>query len=108
MEQFINLFVEHFELCCSALLAVTTTISLIVAIFRKAKFFRLQDFLTYLSTLCSFAESCFGDRPSGSTKLDLVLREARRYSDENHLGLTDDQIVDYIETLLSSPSKTKK
>lgn len=108
MEQFIMLLKDHFELCCSALLAITTTISLIVAIFRKAKFFRVQDFLAYLSMLCNFAESCFGDSSSGSSKLDMVLRAARRYSDENHLGLTDDQIVDYIETLLTSPQKSKK
>lgn len=108
MEQFITFFSEHLELCCSAVLAITSTISLIVATFRKTKFFRIQDFFIYLSTLCSAVESVFGDSSAGPSKLDLVLRQAREYNTSNHLGLSDEEIISMIESILAAPEKNKK
>lgn len=99
-------FIEHFEFCCSAVLAVCTAISLVVAIFRKTKFFRFQSFVDYLSSLIALAESLVGDG-NGRSKFDIVFRSARSWLDDNHIDLSDEDLTRFIEDFLSTPEKKK-
>lgn len=107
MEQFIKLLVEHYEFIVSCVLACCSFISLVVACFRKTRFFRLEEFFDYLANVICTVESILG-AGTGSSKFDCVFRTARSWLDAKHLDLSDEELTRLIEAFLSTPEKKNK